>query len=78
MKDEFDMYLLNNAIDVFGIEYQKVTNTFHPTKHTNAKGEVVNEINTYNVGILYSDEAVATNYLFDNIFLRQRIREKQY
>jgi type III restriction enzyme len=68
LKQKFDMYLLYNAIDVFGIEYQKVTNTLHPTKITNADGEALNEIGASDVGVLYSDEKVANNYLFDELF----------
>lgn len=68
LKQKFDMYLLYNAIDVFGIEYQKVTNTLHPTKLTNTKGELLNEISSSDVGVLYSDEKVANNYLFDELF----------
>lgn len=68
LKQKFDMYLLYNAIDVFGIKYQKVTNTLHPTILTNTEGEIVNEISTSEVGVLYSDEKVANNYLFDELF----------
>jgi len=67
-KQKFDMYLLYNAIDVFGIGYQKVTNTLHPTKLTSSKGEILKEISASNVGVLYSDEQVASNYLFDELF----------
>ena len=68
LKQKFDMYLLYNAIDVFGIGYQKVTNTLHPTKLTSSKGEVLNEISASDIGVLYSDEKVANNYLFDELF----------
>ncbi len=68
LKQKFDIYLLYNAIDVFGIGYQKVTNTLHPTKLTNTKGELLNEISASDVGVLYSDEKVANNYLFDELF----------
>jgi len=68
LKQKFDIYLLYNAIDVFGIGYQKVTNTLHPTKLTNTTGEVLNEISASDVGVLYSDEKVANNYLFDELF----------
>ncbi len=68
LKQKFDMYLLYNAIDVFGIGYQKVTNTLHPTKITDINGEVLNEIGASDVGVLYSDEKVANNYLFDELF----------
>lgn len=68
LKQKFDIYLLYNAIDVFGIGYQTVTNTIHPTKLTNTTGEVLNEISASDVGVLYSDEKVANNYLFDELF----------
>ena len=68
LKQKFDIYLLYNAIDVFGIGYQKVTNTLHPTKLTDTKGEVLNEISASDVGVLYADETVANNYLFDELF----------
>lgn len=68
LKQKFDMYLLYNAIDVFGVGYQKVTNMFHPTKLTSSKGDILNEISASDVGVLYSDEKVANNYLFDDLF----------
>jgi type III restriction enzyme len=68
LKQKFDMYLLCNAIDMFGIGYQKVTNTLHPTKFTKSNGEVLKEISASDVGVLYSDEKVANNYLFDELF----------
>ncbi len=68
LKQKFDMYLLYNAIGKFEIGYQKVTNTIHPTKLTSANGEVLNEISASDVGVLYADEQVANNYLFDELF----------
>lgn len=68
LKQKFDMYLLYNAIDVFGIEYQKVTNSFHPTKITDPKGKVLQEVSASDVGMLYSEEKVANNYFFDELF----------
>ena len=68
LKQKFDMYLLYKAIDVFGIEYQKVTNSVYATKFTNKQGKVLNEINSSDIGVLYSDEKVATNYFLDELF----------
>ncbi len=68
LKQKFDMYLLYNAIDVFGIGYQKVTNTLHPTKLTSSNGEVLSEISASDVGVLYAEEKVAEGYLFDELF----------
>jgi type III restriction enzyme len=68
IKQKFENYLMLNAIDKFGIEYQKVSNKIHPTKFTNAKGEVLKEISTANVGLMYSNNKVAENYLLDELF----------
>jgi type III restriction enzyme len=68
LRQKFDMYLLYNAIDVFGIGYQTVTNTLHPTKLTNSKGEVLNEISASDIGVLCGEEKVAEKYLFDELF----------
>jgi len=68
LKQKFDMYLLYNAIDIFGIEYQKVTNTLHPTKFTDSTGEALNEISASDVGVFYSDDHVAKKYLFNELF----------
>lgn len=68
LKQKFDLYLLYNAIDIFGIEYQKVTNTVHPTKLTNSKGDVKDEISASDVGVFYSEEKVASCYFFDELF----------
>jgi type III restriction enzyme len=57
-----------NAIDKFGIEYQKVSNKIHPTKFTNAKGDVLKEISASDVGTMYSNNKVAENYLLDELF----------
>jgi len=76
LKQKFDTYLLYNAIGKFEIGYQKVTSTLHPTKLTNSKGNVVKEINASDVGVLYSHEKVANNYLFDELFYDSEL-EKQ-
>lgn len=68
LKQKFDIYLLYNAIDVFDIGYQKVTNTLHPTKLTSSNGEVLSEISASDVGVLYAEEKVAEGYLFDELF----------
>jgi type III restriction enzyme len=57
-----------NAIDKFSIEYKKVSNNIHPTKLTDEKGNVWKEISASDVGVLFSEEDVATNYLFDELY----------
>ncbi len=76
-KQKFDNYLMYNAIDKFGIEYQKVTNTIHPTKITDINGNVKNEINAMDVGIEgdFNDNP-AENYLFDKLFYDSELEKE--
>lgn len=68
IKQNFDHYLMANAIDKFSIEYKKVSNNIHPTKLTDEKGNVLKNISASDVGVLFSDEAVAKSYFFDELY----------
>ncbi len=68
IKQNFDHYLMANAIDKFSIEYKKVSNNIHPTKLTDEKGNVLKEISASDVGVLFSDEDVAETYFFDELY----------
>jgi type III restriction enzyme len=68
IKQNFDHYLMANAIDKFSIEYKKVSNNIHPTKLTDEKGNVIKEISASDVGVLFSDENVANSYFFDELY----------
>jgi type III restriction enzyme len=68
IKQNFDHYLMANAIDRFSIEYKKVSNNIHPTKLTDEKGNVLTEISASDVGVLFSDEDVANSYFFDELY----------
>ncbi len=68
IKQYFNNFLMLNAINNFSIEYQKVSNKIHPTKITNKKGNVIKEISASDVGIHSSQEKVADNYLFDELY----------
>ena len=67
-KQNFDNFLMYNAIDKFSIEYQKVSNSIHPTKLTDEKGIVLSEITASDVGVLQSDKEVANTYFFDELY----------
>lgn len=68
IKQNFDHYLMANAIDKFSIAYKKVSNNIHPTKLTDEKGNVLKEISASDVGVLFSDEGVANSYFFDELY----------
>lgn len=76
IKQKFENYLMFNAIDKFGIEYQKVSNEIHPTKFTDEKGNVLKEIFASDVGVMYSENKVADTYLLDELFYDSEL-EKQ-
>ena len=73
IQTKFRDYLLANAISKMEISYQKVTNSIHPTKLTNKKGEVLTEIVDSGT---YSNQKVADNYLFKDYFYDSEL-EKQ-
>ncbi len=65
-----------NAIDKFSIEYQKVSNSIHPTKLTDEKGNILSEITASDVGVLYSDEKVADSYFFEELFYDSELEKE--
>ncbi len=76
IKQKFENYLMFNAIDKFGIEYQKVSNEIHPTKLTDKKGNVIKEIQASDIGIFHSDEPVAYSYLFNELFYDSELEKE--
>ncbi len=76
IKQNFDNFLMYNAIDKFTIQYKKVSNTIHPTKLTDEKGNPLYEISASDVGVLYSDEKVAKSYLFDELFYDSQLEKE--
>jgi len=76
IKQNFDNFLMYNAIDKFSIEYKKVSNNIHPTKLTDEKGGVIDEITASDVGVLYSDEKVDDNYFFDKLFYDSELEKE--
>ncbi len=76
LKQKFDNYLMYEALSKFSIEYQKVASSIHPTKLTNTDGQIIDGINASDVGVFYSDEKVADNYLFDELFYDSELEKE--
>jgi len=76
IRDEFNHYLLKNAIDKFSIGYKKVSNSIHPTKFTNAKGILKSSINSSDVGVQLSAKLVADNYLLNELYYDSDLEEE--
>lgn len=68
IKQNFDFFLMTQAFDKYSIEYKKVSNSVHPTKLTDEKGNVLKEISASDVGVLFSDEDVADSYFFEELY----------
>lgn len=68
IKQNFEYYLMANAFNKFSIEYQNVSGSIHPTKLTSDEGLPLKEITASEVGLLYSEEDVAQNYYFDELY----------
>ncbi len=68
IKSGFNKFLLDNAIDKFSIGYDRVSNEIHPTKFTDAKGQVLKTINASDLGIFDGAERVSDSYMFDELF----------
>lgn len=75
LKQNFNYFLMANALDKFSIEYKRVSNKIHPTKFTNSKGNVVNEIFASDIGILSSNEKVADNYFFNELYFDSELEK---
>jgi type III restriction enzyme len=66
LKEKFEHALMTQATKDFQIAYHKMTHQIHPTKFTDAQGNVLSEIPAHEIGVYHeSDESVSPNYLLD-------------
>ena len=75
IRQNFDHFLMANAIDNFNIEYKNVTNNIHPTKLTDKRGNLLKEVTASDVGIMNSEGAVAENYLFNELYYDSQLEK---
>ena len=68
VKAGFNKYLLDHAFSDFSIGYNNVANKIHPTKFTDTDGKPLKSINASDVGVKFSDDKVADNYLLDALY----------
>lgn len=76
MKQNFDNFLMANAIDKYSIEYKKVSNSIHPTKLTDDVGNIKKEINASDIGVMFFDEDVAKSYFFEELYFDSDLERK--
>ncbi|OOF55794.1 type III restriction-modification system endonuclease [Rodentibacter myodis] len=76
IRSGFNQFLLNHSFSKFELGYQVVNNRIHPTKFTNAKGEV-KEVKRADLGIFSDNGKIPSeNYLFDEIFFDSEIEHQ--
>jgi type III restriction enzyme len=77
IKQNFNNYLMFNAIDKFSIEYKKVSNSIHPTKFTDVNGQVLNEILASDVGVFADNNTkVADSYLLNEMYFDSELEKE--
>lgn len=76
IKQGFNEFLMHNAIDKFSIGYQKVNNSIHPTKLTDTQGNPLEKINAGDIGVQFSEDKVADNYYFEELFYDSDLEKK--
>jgi len=68
IKQDFNEFLLLNAINKFEVGYSRISNSIHPTKFTNSQGNPLNEVVAHNLGTQYNEHLPDTSYLFEEVF----------
>lgn len=68
IKIGFNDYLMGHVFGQFQINYKRTSNSIHPTKLTNAKGQALKEIDSANVGVFANEDTPPDSYLFNEIF----------
>ena len=76
IKDGFNKYLLDHAFSDFSIDYNSISNKIHPTKLTDKDGYPLDSINASDIGVKFSDDKVADNYLLDALYFDSDLEGK--
>lgn len=69
VKSGFSKFLLNNSFNKFGLGYNIISNSMHPTKFTDDQGEPRSEVMASDLGV-YNDDSLTPldTYLFEEVF----------
>lgn len=69
IKSGFSKFLLNNSFNKFGLGYNIISNSMHPTKFTDVQGEPRTEVMASDLGV-YNDDSLTPldAYLFEDVF----------
>ena len=75
LKNEFNRYLLENAISKFSISYNNVRSSVHPTKFTDENGDI-KDVSPKDLGVQSIAGDTAREYLFDEIFYDSELEKE--
>ncbi|MFV8452200.1 type III restriction-modification system endonuclease [Vibrio campbellii] len=69
IKSGFSKFLLHNSFSKFGLGYNIISNSVHPTKFTNEAGQPLTDVAASDLGVK-SDESLnpLDSYLFEDVF----------
>lgn len=68
IKQGFNAYLMAHVFGQFTVNYRQTRNVVHPTKLTQANGQVLASIDSAGVGVFASQDVPPDNYLFNEVF----------
>ncbi len=68
IKKGFNEYLMAHVFGKFTVGYRHTSNSVHPTRLTQASGQVLESIDSADVGVFASTDNPPDNYLFNEIF----------
>lgn len=69
IKSGFSKYLLRNSFNKFGLSYNVISNTMHPTKFTDSNGQALAEVVSSDLGVFKEEtKPPLAAYLFEEVF----------
>ena len=68
LTENFILFLSKEIVEKKLITYEKTSDNIHPTKLTDAEGNILNEISSYDIGTNFSKEKTADSYLFNELY----------
>jgi type III restriction enzyme len=77
IKSGFSKFLLNNSFNKFGLSYNIVSNSIHPTKFTDGKGDALSDVIASDLGVHHADLLKPLdNYLFEDVFYDSELEKR--
>ncbi|WP_038889498.1 type III restriction-modification system endonuclease [Vibrio campbellii] len=69
IKSGFSKFLLHNSFNKFGLGYNIISNSLHPTKFTDEAGQALKDVTASDLGV-HSDHSLPPldSYLFEDVF----------